>query len=702
MSNIRACRCTGYRPIWDVIHCLNDDDDGADDYSKCSPSDCAKCTSQHCRDEKKCNESHSGDCNGVGTCGFDSGNVQSSSSDKVASIVESKEGSVTKAELVKRTQKLLDNISHILYTDAKTTNALKFESISQAYGKLRWVQPTSMNELIELKAMDKTSMIISGNTELGVDVKFKNKGGAPHFKTYIYPNLVPDLLEIKDDPSHLEVGANVDLTTLADHCIAQQKNDFSMYSAIAQMLQYFASTQIRNVASLAGNICTASPISDMNPVLMCLDASIIVDRLDSNTASTSKREIPLRQLFLSYRKTQLFKDEVIRSVSIPKYATNKSNGSQVIEFVIPFKQARRREDDISIVSAGMRMVLESQSELNNYLIVCADFAFGGMAPTTKLAVETSKRIVGKVFDFENTFLLAKEAMLAEFNLPDDVPGGQAQYRKSLALGFLYKFLMRVHGELSDNRSLIDEASSYMTKPKPRPTGSQYFPKPKLVPGLEENSPMDLGSRNVNKVMGSPQTHASALQHCTGEAEYADDISPPSNLLHGALILSTSAKCKIVSIDIKKAIEIDGVVDIITYKEYKRALPSGKNEWGPIMKDEEIFSSGYIGHYGTVIGVSLGETFDAAQAGAAAVEVTYEDDGEELIMSIQDAIKNSSFYESTRHIIENGNIDAAFDENGPCRKGLVKVEGEFYVGEISSYKIHGARIDILELIRLHSL
>ncbi|CAK9040826.1 Xanthine dehydrogenase, partial [Durusdinium trenchii] len=124
--------------------------------------------------------------------------------------------------------------------------------------------------------------------------------------------------------------------------------------AMLEMLRWFASTQIRNVAVLAGNIATASPISDMNPVLMALDASLILA-----SANQAPREVLMKDFFKSYRVVDMQPAEVICAIKVPAVEDK-------FEFVRSFKQARRRDDDISIVNACLRVRLKPNS--NGWLV----------------------------------------------------------------------------------------------------------------------------------------------------------------------------------------------------------------------------------------------------------------------------------------------------------------------------------------------
>jgi xanthine dehydrogenase/oxidase len=117
--------------------------------------------------------------------------------------------------------------------------------------------------------------------------------------------------------------------------------------------------QIRNVACLAGNIVTASPISDLNPVLQAAHAVLTLVRLApassaspapaaataASESDTVTREVNMRNFFLAYRKVDMAPEEVLTSVFVPF--------TRSLEYVRAFKQARRRDDDISIVTSSM-------------------------------------------------------------------------------------------------------------------------------------------------------------------------------------------------------------------------------------------------------------------------------------------------------------------------------------------------------------
>ena len=118
------------------------------------------------------------------------------------------------------------------------------------------------------------------------------------------------------------------------------------------------------------------------------------------------------EFFLEYRTVDLKPTEVVECVQVPIL-------DKVFEYLKPFKQARRREDDISIVTSGMRIKLCVEN--GKFVVQDVALAFGGMAPTTVVATETAHSIVGQEF-CAAAFEAAGKILLKELALPDAVPG----------------------------------------------------------------------------------------------------------------------------------------------------------------------------------------------------------------------------------------------------------------------------------------
>ncbi|RPA90528.1 xanthine dehydrogenase [Choiromyces venosus 120613-1] len=137
----------------------------------------------------------------------------------------------------------------------------------------------------------------------------------------------------------------------------------------------------------AGNIVTASPISDLNPVLMASGTVLTAQ-------SKTRGEFPLlmKEFFVAYQMTALPADSIITKLTIPLPA----EGTR--EVIKSYKQAKRKDDDIAIVTAGFRVVLDESS-----VVTHISLAYGGMAPKTVEAKISMEALLGKKL-FDNTVL----------------------------------------------------------------------------------------------------------------------------------------------------------------------------------------------------------------------------------------------------------------------------------------------------------
>ena len=155
-----------------------------------------------------------------------------------------------------------------------------------------------------------------------------------------------------------------------------------------------------------------------------------------------KNTIPFDATFFTgYRKNVIAPHQVLISLKVPY--------TQQDEYFTSFKQARRREDDIAIVNAAFFFKLSPDEKV----IQNARAAFGGMAPTTKMALKTTEFLQGKAWS-NTTIEEATTILLDEFPLPPSVPGGMVRYRQALTASFLFKAYLRISlesklGDVSD-------------------------------------------------------------------------------------------------------------------------------------------------------------------------------------------------------------------------------------------------------------
>ncbi|KAL3718639.1 hypothetical protein ACJRO7_003719 [Eucalyptus globulus] len=508
------------------------------------------------------------------------------------------------------------------------------------FNGLKWYRPSRLKQVLELKSRYPDAKLLVGNTEVGIEMRLKRM----HYPVLISTMHVPELnvLNVKDDG--VEIGAAVrlsDLLTVFRKVVTERAyHETSTCKAFIEQLKWFAGTQIKNVASVGGNICTASPISDLNPLWMASRAKFRVIDGKGNL-----RIVSAENFFLGYRKVDLASGEILLSVFLP--------WSRSLEYVKEFKQAHRRDDDIAIVNAGMRVFLEKKDD--NLVVADASIVYGGVAPLSIAARQTKEYLIGRTWNQE---LLqgALEVLRSDILIKENAPGGMVEFRRSLILSFFFKFFLWVSHEMDGMRSIKEEIPlSHISAIKP-------FERPSVI-GCQDYEIVKRGT-----AVGSPEVHLSARLQVTGEAEYADDIALPPNGLNAALVLSRKPHARIISVDDSQAKSSPGFAGIFLAKDVPR-----KNKIGPVIYDEELFASEFVSCVGQVIGVVVADTQENAKLAARKVHVEYEE--LPAILSIEDAIKAKSFHPNTERFLGKGDVDLCF-QSGECYK---VIQGEVQVG-----------------------
>ena len=289
---------------------------------------------------------------------------------------------------------------------------------------------------------------MAGNTEVGIEAKFKGMISEKLIST----QGIAWEIRLKEDV--LEIGGGVTLSRV-ESFLETEPEDCG-FRAMLDMLRWFASSQIRNVATLAGNIVTASPISDMNPVLIGLGATFVLQ-----SAARGERRVAADAFFKAYRTVDLAEDEILTRIEIPR-----TRGSE--HYVRAFKQARRRDDDISTANACMKVSVKGD------VVQEAVIAFGGMAPTAVRARAVEEALVGSsIFDLDIDF---GSALKKDVGLPEVAPGGMTAYRQTLCSSFLYKFRVAVAmGTAPACHRKCTLPLNRLSAPRPATSGRQSFP-----------------------------------------------------------------------------------------------------------------------------------------------------------------------------------------------------------------------------------
>ncbi|KAL2812186.1 Molybdopterin-binding domain of aldehyde dehydrogenase-domain-containing protein [Aspergillus granulosus] len=611
------CRCTGYKPIFQAARTFITEDLRASISVEASPLPELDQEPERDYTDSASLGSKSGSS---GSCGRPGGCCKDSPGSPCGSVSDSTDITT----LSSASEKQFDFIPYAPHTELIYPPGLaKLEPRLLCYGDTNqaWVKPTTVAETLDILSRFPSAALVTGASEVQVDVRFKDLS----IPISVFIGDIPELTAItwSEDGQTLNVGGSASLSDLEAECLrcipqytSSNPGYSSVLSTIAKTLRYFAGRQIRNAASLAGNIATASPISDMNPVLLALDATVHI------LSSKGKETIPMTSMFKAYRKTALPPSSLITKISIPMASRD------TIDIIQAYKQAKRKDDDIAIVTAAFRVLLYPPSPDNpDYTISSIALAFGGMAPTTVLALKTSAALKNKPWN-RPTLTLALDSLLSDFPLPYSVPGGMASYRRTVTLSLFTRFYHHINTVLN------------ITIPNPSTTpalsASDTSASTEIHRALSSGT-RDLENPTAQRVVGQALPHLSGLKHATGEAEYLDDVAPVHRELHGALVLSARAHAKLVSIDWTPALQPGLALGYVDHT----SLPPERNHWGSVVHDEPIFATDNVLAHGQIIGMVYAESAIAAQQAAKKVAVEYED--LPAILTIDEAIAADSFF-----------------------------------------------------------
>ncbi len=300
-------------------------------------------------------------------------------------------------------------------------HAPPLEPIAYKGDENAFFRPSSLDKVFGLMQSRPDAVLIAGGTDLGLELSHKSS----RFPCLISLEDVVELKIIRAGSSFLEVGAGLPLSQIENKLRG-------LFPALDTMLYWFAARQIRNRATLGGNLGTASPIGDLAPVLLALNAEL---RLRN---AGSERLIPLAKFFTGYRQTVLQKAEVLVSVLIPQTLPKGA----VRRLSEAYKVGKRGTDDISIVAAAFAIDLNADDR-----VVQARLAYGGVAATPARATSVEASLVGKPWN-DKTVREAKAALQTTFKPLDDLRASAA-YRNRLVGNLLEKFYSETQNETSE-------------------------------------------------------------------------------------------------------------------------------------------------------------------------------------------------------------------------------------------------------------
>lgn len=278
--------------------------------------------------------------------------------------------------------------------------------------KVQFYVPTTLDKALEFKQKHQDVTVVAGGTDISVQMN----------KERLEPVCVMSLTHLSGLESFeinnktVTVGARLSWSKLAEHC-QQHLPQF------AEIIGIFASRQIKNAATLAGNIANASPIADSLPFLYVIDAEIELSGYQPNSEESNKRWVRINQFYHGYKITEMKQEELITRIrwKLPE-------AEEVLKL---YKVSKRKDLDISTFTAGIWLKLK-KGKIQN-----ARLAFGGVGPVVLRLPETEEYLQGKPL-MQEIFQEAGKKACDEISPISDVRAS-SDYRSQLAENIMQKF-----------------------------------------------------------------------------------------------------------------------------------------------------------------------------------------------------------------------------------------------------------------------
>ena len=261
-----------------------------------------------------------------------------------------------------------------------------------------YATPTTLAELLRLRAAHPQALIAAGTTDVGLWVTKQHR----RFGQIIDVTRVTELRRIERGAHSLSIGAAASLTEAFD-ALAESRPQLKPF------FDRFAGLPVRESGTLGGNVANGSPIGDSMPLLIALGATLVL------ASTRGERTLPIEDFYLAYRKTALAPDEVLARIEVPQPTPH--------EWLRADKISKRFEDDISAVCLAVALQVEDG------VIHSARIGAGGVAAVPARAIQTEAALAGQSCA-EGAFDAAASVLEAEFKPLSDMRASSA-YRRAV-------------------------------------------------------------------------------------------------------------------------------------------------------------------------------------------------------------------------------------------------------------------------------
>jgi len=277
--------------------------------------------------------------------------------------------------------------------------------------RFTYFKPHNLNEAVQYLEKEEKSFVLAGGTDLMILLR-RNLINAEHI---VDIKALPETAEFNFvEGAGLTIGASVVVNRVVDSEVVKAK-----YPALNQAAASLASYQLRNRATVVGNICNASPGADLPPALLVYDAVVNI------AGPQGTRQVPLHEFFTGVKRTVLQRGELVVSVELPEPGEGDKS--------IYIRQARLRGHDLATVGVASRIKPDGKVAIG----ICA------VAPTPKRLFALEDQINERELSQE-TIEWAAEAIREHIRPITDVRSS-AQYRLQMASVLLKRGLLTLIG-----------------------------------------------------------------------------------------------------------------------------------------------------------------------------------------------------------------------------------------------------------------
>ncbi|KYN35640.1 Xanthine dehydrogenase, partial [Trachymyrmex septentrionalis] len=481
-----------------------------------------------------------------------------------------------------------------------------------------------------------TYILYGGNTAHGVYPTSKKD-------IYIDINNIPNLRNIEKTDSILVLGGNLTLT-MARQAFKKYSTEigFEYLRQLAEYVEMIANDSVRNIGTIAGNLMIKNEHNEF-PSDLYLILETVSTQVHILESPSQKKSFYLWE----FLKLDMH-HKIIYSIVLPKL-TNQ----HICRF---YKIMPRTQNAKAHVNAGFLFKLDGDGtvlELPNIII-------GGINKQFLHAKTTEEFLVGKsiIKNLSSTLLNALDILHAELQPDHVLPDYSPEFRKILAEGLFYKFLLSI---------------------KPENIKAFYRSGGTLLERRLSSGKQDFNTHEDMWPVTKPMPKLESLEQTSGEAQYCDDLPPFPREVFCAFVVTNISSGQIIRIDPIEAAKLKGFIGFFIAKDIpgKNLCISAASKFKSLPQDELLFAEKEVLYAGQPVGVVVAKTHNLANEAAKLVKIIYEQKTKSAIR-IKDALDAQDDF----RIMQSVNILAQKKGNNTQRV----IKGSFRCGSQYHYSI----------------